>query len=49
MIKWSLAILALTVVLGIYSLNATAVFPKILFFSSVVVLYLSLLGKRKVA
>jgi len=41
--------LILTIILGIYSLSATTVMPKVFLFSSVVLLFLSLLGKRKIA
>jgi len=49
MLKLAPVFLILTVVLGVYNLSATAVFPKVLLFASVTMLFLSLLGKRKMA
>ncbi len=49
MLKLAPLFLILAVVFGLYALSATAVMPKVLFFSSVVVLFLSLLGKKRTA
>jgi hypothetical protein len=44
MLKLAPIFLILTVILGVYSLSATAVLPKIFFFVSGMMLFLSLLG-----
>jgi hypothetical protein len=49
MIKLAPVFLVLAVVLGIYSLSATSVLPKILLFSTSLLLFLSLLGKKRMA
>jgi uncharacterized membrane protein YtjA (UPF0391 family) len=49
MLKLAPIFLIATIVLGVYSLSATAVLPKILLFSSSMLLFLSLLGKKRMA
>ncbi|HXB44002.1 MAG TPA: hypothetical protein VNV85_08090 [Puia sp.] len=49
MLKLAPLFFILAVVFGIYSLSATAVMPKVFLFSSVMVLFLSLLGKKRTA
>jgi hypothetical protein len=47
MLKLAPLFLILAVVLGIYSLSATSVLPKIFFFLTTMVLFLSLLGRKR--
>jgi hypothetical protein len=49
MLKLAPLFLILTVVLGIYTLSATAVMPKVFLFSSVMLLFISLLGRKRTA
>jgi hypothetical protein len=49
MLKLAPVFLVLTVILGVYSVSATGVMPKILLFSTIMLLFLSLLGKKNVS
>jgi len=49
MLKLAPLFLILTIVLAIYSVSATAVMPKIFLFSSAMVLFISLLGRKRTA
>jgi uncharacterized membrane protein YtjA (UPF0391 family) len=49
MLKLAPVFLILAVASGVYSLTANAVLPQVLFFTTSMLLFLSLLGKRRVA
>jgi len=49
MLKFAPLFLIAAIAFGIYSLYSTDVFPKILFFSTTLVLFLSLLGRKRLA
>jgi len=49
MLKLAPLFLIIAIALGILSFYSTGVLPKILFFSSVMVLFLSLLSKKRLA
>jgi hypothetical protein len=49
MLKLAPLFLIAAIAFGVYSLYSTDVFPKILFFSSTMVLFISLLGRKRFA
>jgi len=49
MLKLAPVFLVLAIIFGIYSISSTAVFPKVITFISVVLLFLSLLSKKRMA
>jgi hypothetical protein len=49
MLKLAPVFFILAIVLGVYSLTATSVVPKVLLFTASMLLFISLLGKKRVA
>jgi hypothetical protein len=49
MLKLAPVFLVLAIIFGIYSVSSVSVFPKVITFVSVVLLFLSLLGKKRMA
>jgi hypothetical protein len=49
MLKLAPLFLIAAIAFGVYSLYSTEVFPKVLFFSATMVLFLSLLGRKRLA
>jgi hypothetical protein len=49
MLKLAPVFFILAIVLGVYSLTATSVVPKVLLFTVSMLLFISLLGKKRIA
>ncbi|HLX91886.1 MAG TPA: hypothetical protein VKR32_09395 [Puia sp.] len=49
MLKFAPLFLIIAIAAGVYSLYSSAVLPKILFFSVLMVLFVSLLGRKRLA
>ena len=49
MLKLAPVFLISTIVLGVFSMTSISVLPKIFLFTSVMLLFLSLLGKKRIA
>jgi hypothetical protein len=49
MLKLAPVFLVLTVILGVYSVTAPGILPKVLLFSTAMLLFLSLLGKKNMS